>query len=346
MFASRILGIDTIIDSRCKQGHGDGDQRSHAQHRRHAHDNHFQADQQAQYGVEDRIEQLPEGVHGSARLVRHGQRIAADGGRRGNGHLFLIAVDTAWQAIRHIAPQNAKDATARFLQQQHRGAERRSADQPPAMMANSATPAPSLNSDSPAMSSSGLSGALADFRVPITAIGSVGEIRAPNSMQSVRDSGKPTSGSVHQRMALTAMAEISVPTTASSQICRRKARNLPTSMCRAPPNSRIDNIPCHGTSLTLIAVDSAVMQCAHPVRLQVRQGRRQQQGDGPHADGRRQPHDRVIDIGWQGKSGQGGWHQDLAWHRSTRRCRAVNRLAARSGARAINVARKWHTSNI
>ena len=48
---------------------------------------------------------------------------------------------------------------------------------------NSTTPTPSLNSDSPAMTSSTSFGAPADLRIPSTAIGSVGEISAPNRRQ-------------------------------------------------------------------------------------------------------------------------------------------------------------------
>ena len=42
---------------------------------------------------------------------------------------------------------------------------------------------PSLNSDSPAMTISRFFGAPADLRIPMTAIGSVGEIRAPKIRQ-------------------------------------------------------------------------------------------------------------------------------------------------------------------
>jgi len=45
------------------------------------------------------------------------------------------------------------------------------------------TPMPSLNSDSPAITSSRSRGTPADLRTLMTAIGSVGEIRAPNSRQ-------------------------------------------------------------------------------------------------------------------------------------------------------------------
>jgi hypothetical protein len=43
------------------------------------------------------------------------------------------------------------------------------------------TPTPSLKSDSPAITSSSSLGAPADFKIPNTAIGSVGEINAPSS---------------------------------------------------------------------------------------------------------------------------------------------------------------------
>ena len=44
---------------------------------------------------------------------------------------------------------------------------------------NTTTPIPSLNSDSPAICASSFFGALFERRIPITAIGSVGEIKRP-----------------------------------------------------------------------------------------------------------------------------------------------------------------------
>ncbi|CRR08978.1 hypothetical protein PAERUG_P48_London_17_VIM_2_01_13_02188 [Pseudomonas aeruginosa] len=51
------------------------------------------------------------------------------------------------------------------------------------MMANTTTAVPSLNSDSPTMVVASGFGAPADLRMPSTAMGSVGEISAPNSRQ-------------------------------------------------------------------------------------------------------------------------------------------------------------------
>ncbi|MCY1455201.1 hypothetical protein D9M71_723180 [compost metagenome] len=53
----------------------------------------------------------------------------------------------------------------------------------PIRMVNTTTAVPSLNSDSPTMVVASGLGAPADLRMPSTAIGSVGEISAPNSRQ-------------------------------------------------------------------------------------------------------------------------------------------------------------------
>ncbi|MCY1563470.1 hypothetical protein D9M68_1010790 [compost metagenome] len=53
----------------------------------------------------------------------------------------------------------------------------------PSRMVNTTTAVPSLNSDSPTMVVASGFGAPADLRMPSTAIGSVGEISAPNSRQ-------------------------------------------------------------------------------------------------------------------------------------------------------------------
>jgi CPA1 family monovalent cation:H+ antiporter len=57
------------------------------------------------------------------------------------------------------------------------------------------TPTPSLKSDSPAITSSSSCGAPADLRMPITAIGSVGEINAPKSRQYTNGKFRPANGS-------------------------------------------------------------------------------------------------------------------------------------------------------
>ncbi|CKT64401.1 Uncharacterised protein [Mycobacterium tuberculosis] len=56
-------------------------------------------------------------------------------------------------------------------------------DKTPRSSANTTTPTPSLKSDSPAITSSRFFGAPAELRMPMTAIGSVGEISAPKSRQ-------------------------------------------------------------------------------------------------------------------------------------------------------------------
>ena len=50
---------------------------------------------------------------------------------------------------------------------------------------NTTTPTPSLNNDSPAILSSNVLGMPASFNIPITAMGSVGEINAPNNRQYI-----------------------------------------------------------------------------------------------------------------------------------------------------------------
>jgi hypothetical protein len=53
----------------------------------------------------------------------------------------------------------------------------------PSSRENTTAPTPSLNSDSPEITSSRFFGVFADLRMPMTAIGSVGEISAPKMRQ-------------------------------------------------------------------------------------------------------------------------------------------------------------------
>ena len=57
------------------------------------------------------------------------------------------------------------------------------------MVKNITTPTPSLNNDSPTILVSNFLGTPAFFKIPKTAIGSVGEINAPKSKQTLQ-SGK------------------------------------------------------------------------------------------------------------------------------------------------------------
>ena len=91
----------------------------------------------------------------------------------------------------------------------------------PSSSENSTTPRPSLNSDSPVITTSRFFGAPADRKIPITATGSVGEISAPNNRQYGNDSATPSSGSTHHSVKPTTSVEAMVPITASAPICQR-----------------------------------------------------------------------------------------------------------------------------
>jgi hypothetical protein len=91
----------------------------------------------------------------------------------------------------------------------------------PSNNAKITTPTPSLNSDSPAMTSSSSLGTPAERRIPITAIGSVGEISAPNSRQWTRGSGSPASGSASHMPKPTISVDTTVPSTASNATGQR-----------------------------------------------------------------------------------------------------------------------------
>ena len=66
-------------------------------------------------------------------------------------------------------------------------------------MANTTTAMPSLNNDSPAILISGaFLGALADFRMPSTAIGSVGEIRGAEQQAVQREIEMPNNTTENQ----------------------------------------------------------------------------------------------------------------------------------------------------
>ncbi len=57
--------------------------------------------------------------------------------------------------------------------------------------------------------------------MPITAIGSVGEISAPKTRQYASGSDSPTSGNSHQVSTPTITVDTAVPTTASVPTCHR-----------------------------------------------------------------------------------------------------------------------------
>jgi hypothetical protein len=106
------------------------------------------------------------------------------------------------------------------------------------------TPTPSLNSDSPAITSSSSFGARADLRIPITAIGSVGEIKAPNSRQWISGRLRPNRGRAAHSPKPTASVDNVVANTASAATDQRWTFNCSRSTCSAPANSSIDSMPC------------------------------------------------------------------------------------------------------
>ncbi len=57
--------------------------------------------------------------------------------------------------------------------------------------------------------------------MPITAIGSVGEIRAPNSRQYMSGSWRPASGNTNQIANATTSVDANVPSTASAATGKR-----------------------------------------------------------------------------------------------------------------------------
>lgn len=126
---------------------------------------------------------------------------------------------------------------------------------------NSTTPMPSLNSDSPATTSPTSSGARAARRMPITAIGSVGEIRAPNTRHHGSDSGNPTSGASHHIAIATSTVDSSVPPSASNATGPACLRSRPTSTCNAPANSSIESMPSI-SSLEKSMERSSAMACS------------------------------------------------------------------------------------
>ena len=78
---------------------------------------------------------------------------------------------------------------------------------------------------------------------PITAIGSVGEMSAPKSRQSITRSSSPTHRRMTQVSIPTTNVENAVPTvdsTVTAPFCRPRS---PRSMCSAPAKSRKASIP-------------------------------------------------------------------------------------------------------
>ena len=118
----------------------------------------------------------------------------------------------------------------------------------PASTEKTTTPTPSLKSDSPVMTSSRFRGALVVRRMPITAIGSVGEMRAPNSRQGSSARGSPINGNTPQRAKPTTSVEARVPKTERRPTCQRYSRSSLRSTWSAPANSSSDSMPCISTA--------------------------------------------------------------------------------------------------
>ncbi len=97
-----------------------------------------------------------------------------------------------------------------------------------------------------------------------TAIGSVGEISAPNSRQSIKGSGRPSQGSTAQSNPPTAKVETAVPAKASSPTCRPRRRSRATSTCSAPANSSTGSMPCIRTAEKSMDATNACSRSRRP----------------------------------------------------------------------------------
>ena len=82
----------------------------------------------------------------------------------------------------------------------------------------------------------------------MTAIGSVGDINAPNNMQYSHGNAMPSHGSTSHMALPINSVDSSVPTSASVATWRRQRLSACRSMCSAPANSKNDNMPCISTS--------------------------------------------------------------------------------------------------
>ncbi len=123
---------------------------------------------------------------------------------------------------------------------------------------NTTTPTPSLNSDSPAIFAARSLGAFRSLSRPITAIGSVGEINAPNTRQTMNGTDIPSRPNTRYITAATATVEIMIPIEASVPIDHLLLSNCSSSTCNAPANSRKHNIPCINASLKSISSKNPV----------------------------------------------------------------------------------------
>ena len=93
-------------------------------------------------------------------------------------------------------------------------------------MANTTTPTPSLKSDSPAILASSVAGMRTVLRIPRTATGSVGLIRAPNTKAQMKGSSTPARLAICQMPAATMKVEMRTPTLAISPIDQRRSASV------------------------------------------------------------------------------------------------------------------------
>ena len=110
------------------------------------------------------------------------------------------------------------------------------------------TPTASLKSDSPAICTSSCFGARAVRSMPMTAMGSVGEMMAPKSTHSWRSRGRPQTRATSSVNPPTMAVEMATPTVASTATSAFSPRSAARSTSRAPANSSSDSIPSSNVS--------------------------------------------------------------------------------------------------
>ena len=130
----------------------------------------------------------------------------------------------------------------------------------PSRTMNTTTPTPSLNRDSPAILISSALGAPNCFSVASTAIGSVGEISAPNTRHQINGIGMPMRLNTSQAPNPTRAVDISTPTLASAPTTHWCSRSRARSTCSAPANSRKLSMPCNSAS----SKSMAAITCSTP----------------------------------------------------------------------------------
>ena len=128
-----------------------------------------------------------------------GQRRAPDDQGQRQQDLDLVVVDRLEHPVGQQPDRQAEHGPAdRLAEEEHGDVPEielaRPRRRPRSSPMNSTTPTPSLNSDSPAICTSSVFGAPICLSRPSTAIGSVGEMSAPKSRQSMNRRWKPSKG--------------------------------------------------------------------------------------------------------------------------------------------------------